>query len=212
MSTPRTPQRKTLWEEGRHRGRLVTSASVLVTAALVALDLGVTHGIGWVYDIGFVLLCMAAALLVRPHDFFGIGVLPPLLMAAVVLVLDVANRTAVASARDGLVQGFVSGLAHHAGSLATGYGLTLVLLAVRQVALRNAGTLRTHRPTSAPRVAPRSTSATGRLPAPEYDETPSDQWVPAPRSAPAAERIDRDEESDAGAGRPAVRRSASGGR
>lgn len=194
MSTTRTHQRKTLWEEGRHPGRLVTSASVLVAAALVALDLGVTHGIGWVFDIGFVLLCMAAALLVRPNDFFGVGVLPPLLMAAVVLVLDLTNRTAVASAGDGSVQGFVSGLAHHAGALATGYALTLLLLAVRQVALRNAGTLRAHRPARAPQPRPVSRPGTAR-----------EHTVPAPRSAPDEERIAADE-------RPVTRRTATGSR
>jgi hypothetical protein len=36
----------------------------------------------------------------------------------------------------------VSGLAHHSGSLVAGYALTLAILALRQVALRNAGTIR----------------------------------------------------------------------
>jgi hypothetical protein len=40
----------------------------------------------------------------------------------------------------------VSGLAHHAGALVAGYGLTLAVLALRQVAARNAGTIRSSRP------------------------------------------------------------------
>ena len=39
----------------------------------------------------------------------------------------------------------VSGLAHHAGSLVVGYALTLGILALRQVALRNAGAIRSSR-------------------------------------------------------------------
>jgi hypothetical protein len=38
----------------------------------------------------------------------------------------------------------VSGLAHHARALVAGYGLTLALLALRQVAIRNAGRIRAH--------------------------------------------------------------------
>ena len=36
----------------------------------------------------------------------------------------------------------MSGLAHHSGALVVGYALTLCLLALRQVALSNAGVLR----------------------------------------------------------------------
>ena len=39
------------------------------------------------FDVAFVLVCVAAALAVRPRDFFVIGVLPPLLMAGTVAVL-----------------------------------------------------------------------------------------------------------------------------
>ncbi|MGZ4494713.1 MAG: DUF6542 domain-containing protein [Nocardioides sp.] len=201
MSTTGTARRRTLWEEGRQPGRLVTHVAVLAAAGLVALDLALTHEISWLFDVGFVLVCVAAALAVRPRDFFPVGVLPPLLMAAVVLALALFVRTAVADAEDGLVQSFVSGLAHHAGALVTGDGLTLVVLALRQVALRNAGTLRGHRPRAGARrpqpglVGHRDLRQV-RRPQPV---------VPAPRTAPEMEQV-------AGGTAPheAPRRSATG--
>lgn len=144
-SPPRsTPPRrtKTLWEEGTHPGALVIRAAViaLLTVTLASLLFG--NRIGVVFDVAFVLVCAGAALWVRPQDFFSIGVLPPLLLAFEVLVLAVVDRGAVAKADDPLVQAVVSGLAHHALALAVGYTLTLAILGLRQVALRNQGTLR----------------------------------------------------------------------
>jgi hypothetical protein len=121
--------------------RATTVGLTLVT--LVSLLLG--NRIGTVFDVVFVLLCLTAALWVRPRDFFTVGVLPPLLLGLVVLALALVDRAAVARAGDPLVQAVVSGLAHHALALVVGYALTLLVLALRQVALRNGGSLRPHR-------------------------------------------------------------------
>lgn len=110
---------------------------------VVALVEGATlDTLGWIFDVTFVVVCVAAALLVRPRDFFVIGVLPPLSMLVIVAVLAAFDRGAVAEPADGFAQATVSGLAHHAGALVVGYALTLGLLALRQVALRNAGAIR----------------------------------------------------------------------
>ena len=133
---------RTLWEEGRRPGRLVAAVAGLVTLLVVALDLAAFGRLTLLFDLAFVIVCVAAALLVRPRDFFVVGVLPPLLMAATVTLLAFRSPSAVADARDGVLQAVVSGLAHHSGALVAGYLLTLGLLAVRQVALRHAGRLR----------------------------------------------------------------------
>ena len=104
--------------------------------------LAVGDGISLFFDLMFVVVCVAAALAVRPRDFFLIGVFPPLLMAVTLLVLAMVATGTIADPRDGLIQAVVSGLAHHAGSLVAGYVLTLVVLALRNVAIRNAGGLR----------------------------------------------------------------------
>lgn len=144
VSTGATHQR-TLWEEGRKPGPLVVIGAILMILVVVLLDLLAFSDLTVLSDVGFVLVCAAAALAVRPREFFVVGVLPPLLMAGVVTLLALLSRDAVAEPSDGLGQALVSGLAHHAGALVVGYGLTLALLAVRQVALRNAGVIRTGR-------------------------------------------------------------------
>jgi hypothetical protein len=121
--------------------RATTVGLTLIT--LVSLLFG--NRIGSVFDVAFVLLCVTAALWVRPRDFFTVGVLPPLLLGLIVLVLALVDRTAVARAGDPLFQAVISGLAHHALALVVGYALTLLVLALRQVALRNGGALRPHR-------------------------------------------------------------------
>jgi len=120
--------------------RAATIALVLV--ALVELPFG--NRLGPLFDVVFVLVCLTCALWVRPRDFFTVGVLPPLDLAIVVVGLALLDRGAIARTDDPLLQAVVSGLAHHSLALVVGYGITLVVLALRQVALRNGGTLRPH--------------------------------------------------------------------
>jgi len=125
----------------------VANAAGLLVLLVVLLDLGVFDDLTVLFDMVFVLICVGAALAVRPRDFFVIGVYPPLLMAVTVAVLAVLARETVADPADGFLQAVVSGLAHHSGYLVVGYALTLAILAIRQTVIRNAGTLR-----SRPRV------------------------------------------------------------
>jgi hypothetical protein len=119
---------------------VVGAASLaLVTVVLVSLLFG---RLGLFFDLAFVAVCIAAALAVRPQDFFTVGVLPPLLLAGTVTVLAVVDPAAVARADDAVAQAVVSGLAHHAIALVIGYALTLGVLALRQVALRHDGRIR----------------------------------------------------------------------
>jgi hypothetical protein len=137
----RSASPRTLWEEGRHPGRLVVAAATLALAAVVLASL-LLGRIGLLFDLAFVVVCVAAALAVRPQDFFTVGVLPPLLLAATVTVVAIVDPGAVARAGDAVAQAVVSGLAHHAIALVIGYALTLGVLALRQVALRHDGRIR----------------------------------------------------------------------
>jgi hypothetical protein len=131
-----------LWDEGRRPGRQVVTWSLLAALAVAGLDTLMSGGLSFLFDLVFVGICLAAALSVRPRDFFTVGVLPPLLMLGTVTLVALFVRTAVAEKVDSLVQAVVSGLAHHAGALMTGYALALGILALRQVAQRNSGRLR----------------------------------------------------------------------
>ena len=133
---------RTLWEAGRHPGRLVVRVVVLTLLLVVALDVAVDNHLGLPFDVALVVLSVVAALWVRPADFFTVGVLPPLLLALTVITLVVVDRRAVAQADDAVLQAVISGLAHHALALLIGYAATLLVLALRQVALRNHGALR----------------------------------------------------------------------
>jgi hypothetical protein len=123
-------------------GGRVTRLAVTVCVLLAAADVLVTGRLGWPFDLGFVALCIGVALAVHPSGFFRVGVMPPFLLLGTSLLLAVFDRSAVALANDTFVQAVVSGLAHHSGFLVLGYSLTLGILALRQVARRNSGTIR----------------------------------------------------------------------
>ena len=110
---------RTLWEEGHEPGRQVVVLGVAVALTVTTIDLLAFERLTALFDVGFVLLCLALALL------------PPLLMVAVVTLLATTRPLVVADPGDGLVQAVVSGLSHHAGALVLGYLLSLAVLAVR---------------------------------------------------------------------------------
>ena len=122
---------RTLWEEGHESGRQVATLGAAVALTVVVLDLLVFDRVTVLFDVVFVLLCLLLALMVRPADFFTVGVLPPLLMVGVFILVGATRTEAVADPGDGVVQAVVSGLSHHAGALVLGYLLSLVVLAVR---------------------------------------------------------------------------------
>lgn len=124
------------WDEGRQPGRQVVFLSALAAGGVAALNVALTGRLSLFFDLTFVVICLAAALAVRPRDLFVVGVMPPLLMFGVVLVLAVVARGAVADPVDNVVQAVVSGLAHHAGGLIGGYLVALTILALRQVSSR----------------------------------------------------------------------------
>lgn len=122
---------RTLWEEGHEPGREMVALGAALALTLTALDV-VWHGdIGWVFDVGFVLLCLVLALAVRPADFFTVGVLPPQLMLGTFVVVATVQPGVLARPEDGLVQAVVSGLSHHSVALVVGYGLCLAVLHTR---------------------------------------------------------------------------------
>ncbi len=113
-------------------GSRVVRLAVLVCLVALSVDLAINGTLTLVFDIVFVLVCLAAALAVHPRDFFQVGVLPPLLLLGLITVVAIVHRTWIADPGDGLIQAVVSGLAHRASGLLTAYLLVLVVLALRQ--------------------------------------------------------------------------------
>lgn len=141
---------KTLWEQGHEPGRQLIALGLAVALSVVAVDLLLTDGVSLLFDLSFVALSIALALLVRPSDFFTVGVLPPLVMVAVFLLLGATRPGAVGHPDDGLVQAVISGLSSHSVALVLGYGLCLTCLAVRQRFLAQLHRTTVVRPRSAP--------------------------------------------------------------
>ena len=135
MATPSVvlvSEARTLWTDGREPGYQVVALGLALALSVVALDLARVGQVTGLFDWAFVLVCLAVALLVRPEDFFTVGVLPPLIMGSVFVLVGLTKPAAIAHAEDGLVQAVVSGLSTHAGALGIGYGLCLACLAVRR--------------------------------------------------------------------------------
>jgi uncharacterized membrane protein (GlpM family) len=126
-----TSRSGTLWESGEEPGHEVAALAVALLLTAATVDLALADRIGLLFDLAFVTVCVRAALMVRPRDFFTVGVLPPLAMLAVVALLAVAEPAGVAHPQDGVVQATVSGLSTHAIALVIGYLLCLGVLAVR---------------------------------------------------------------------------------
>jgi len=141
-------------------GSRVTRLAALTGVLVLSLDLVVNAHPSILFDVGFVVVCVGAALAVRPADFFRVGVLPPLLLLGLMTVVALVHRAWLGPEGNGVLQAVVSGLAHRASGLLVAYLLTLTVLAVRQHVLRQHRTRsRTAQPNRATSPAPtRSTT------------------------------------------------------
>ncbi len=135
-----TSASRTLWDQGEDPGHEMAALAVALLLTATTIDLVLGDKLGLLFDLTFVTVCATTALLVRPSDFFTVGVLPPLAMLATVALLAVAEPESIAQPRDGVVQATVSGLSGHAAALVIGYLLCLGVLAVRnQVQTKRSG-------------------------------------------------------------------------
>ena len=130
---------RTLWEEGREPGRQVVALGIALALTAVAVDMLLVGRLTLLFDLVFVVSCVALALAVRPTDFFVVGVLPPLIMVGVFVLVGLVRPGVIAHPDDGVVQAVVSGLSHHSGALVVGYLLCLTCLAVRHRVTRVRG-------------------------------------------------------------------------
>lgn len=122
---------RTLWADGREPGHQVVALAFALALTAVVLELAIDGEVGALFDIVFVLSSVGVALLVRPSDFFTVGVLPPLTMAVVFVLLAVSDPGALAHPDDVPVQAVISGLSTHSPALVLGYALCLGCLAWR---------------------------------------------------------------------------------
>lgn len=132
---PRRPARREpayLWWDGAARGSEVAALASALALTVAAAEVTFVGHLRLLFDLCFVAICLGAALMVRPRDFFTVGVLPPLLMFGTMLVVALNGPKVIATPRDGVVQAVITGLAHHSMALFAGYAVCLVTLLVRR--------------------------------------------------------------------------------
>jgi lysylphosphatidylglycerol synthetase-like protein (DUF2156 family) len=120
-----------LWE-GRTRGSEVAALATALTLTVATLEITLAAQLGLFFDLCFVVICLMAALMVRPRDYFTVGVLPPLLMFVTMVLVALNGPKMIANPHDSLVQAVITGLAHHSVALFAGYAVCLLTLLARQ--------------------------------------------------------------------------------
>jgi hypothetical protein len=124
-----------IWD-GHTRGSEVVALATALTLTAAAAEITMVSGLGLFFDLCFVATCLTAALMVRPREFFTVGVLPPLLMLGTMLLVALNGTQVIASKHDSVIQAVITGLAHHSIALFIGYAVCLATLVLRQRALR----------------------------------------------------------------------------
>jgi hypothetical protein len=118
--------------EGNARGSEVAALASAVVLTVAAAEVLLVGHLRLFFDLCFVVVCLGAALMVRPRDFFTVGVLPPLLMFGTMVLVALNGPQVIATAHDGVVQAVITGLAHHSLALFAGYAVCLLTLLARQ--------------------------------------------------------------------------------
>jgi hypothetical protein len=131
---PATARRQSpyVWWDGTTRGSEVAALASAVALTVAATEVTFVGHLRLFFDLCFVLICLGAAVMVRPRDFFTVGVLPPLLMFGTMLIVALNGPKVIATPHDGVVQAVITGLAHHSMGLFAGYTLCLLTLLARQ--------------------------------------------------------------------------------
>ncbi len=117
---------------GQEPGRQVVALAVALSLTAATADLLTAGRVTLLFDVCFVVISAGLAIVVKPRDFYTVGVLPPLLMVGVFSLVALVDTKALGDTDDSLAQAVISGLASHSLALCLGYGLCLLLLGQRR--------------------------------------------------------------------------------
>ena len=109
----------------------VVAAAVVATGAVIAFDVALTGRLSMFFDLCFILVGLSAALVVRREGLYAVGVLPPLLLGAVVAVLAVGFPASLTDSRLAFASTWLTGLAHHGVALASAHAVVLTIVGMR---------------------------------------------------------------------------------
>jgi len=115
--------------------RGVIVLGTLLLSGATWLEVSLTDRLGLFFALCFVLTVLTAALLVRSEGFYAVGVLPPLLMVAVLVAVAWSAPQAIQApglaVEAGTVQRVIAGIVNHATPLAVGHALVLLVVGAR---------------------------------------------------------------------------------
>jgi hypothetical protein len=114
-----------------HTAQQVVAGAVVMTAAVVAFDVALTARLSMFFDLCFVLVGLWAALVVRRNGLYAAGVLPPLLLGAVVAFLAVTMPSTLTASHLAFVSTWLTGLAQHGVALGATHVVVLVIVGLR---------------------------------------------------------------------------------
>lgn len=115
----------------KHDTRQVVAGAVVATAAVVAFDVALTARLSMFFDLCFVLVGLWAALGVRRQGLYAVGVLPPLLLGAVVAFLAVTMPATLTASHLAFVSTWLTGLAQHGVALGATHVVVLAIVGLR---------------------------------------------------------------------------------
>lgn len=134
MSVPNWRPKASKLAEHELTSRGVVVLGIALLSGATALQVWLTDSLGWFFAICFVLTVLTTTLLVRSDGFFVVGVLPPLLLLALltgVAIATPAHIDAPVPATAGVVQLVIAGLVAHATPLALAHLSALAIIAAR---------------------------------------------------------------------------------
>ena len=145
-----------IWD-GVTRGSEVVALASALTLSAATVEIWLGGHLRLLFDVCFVAVCLMAALMVRPRDYFTVGILPPLLMLGTMLLVALNGTHVIAGPHDSVVQAVVTGLARHSVPLLIGYAVCLLTLVGRRRAGAHAARAQSSNRVGSP--APRRTTS-----------------------------------------------------
>jgi hypothetical protein len=109
----------------------VTTAALLAAGLLSLVDLAITGRLSLFFDLSFIVVCTVAALAVRRSELSTVGVLPPVVMLALLALLAVVEPAGLTADHLGFASTLLTGLAHHAAGLVAAHAVVLAIVAAR---------------------------------------------------------------------------------
>ena len=139
-SPPDERPRRAPWVGAEPPATQVVAGAVALLLGAAVVEILLRGSLGLIVGLTLVLVAATAALLVPPRDLFTAGVLPPLLLLALLVVMSVVHPDAIAATRlassASVPQRVIAGFVDLAGALVVAHGLALLLVALRARASR----------------------------------------------------------------------------